>query len=265
MDDLANRTQITWLCTGPLVARAAIRLVTNRYHLITMSLWGLNRIHFGGVSSPGPMWANAASRGRPYYARRPGDRARTGLVTTYALMGVLLAGYLALLVVRGTSGDSLLVSGWGAASFELAAGALCLARGVTQRPGRAVLTLGFAITSWALGDFALTTESLGGANPPPPSLADTFYLGFYPLAYVAAVLFIREDTQRGLPACGRAGDHARGGQAGGPPRRRISQRQPPGTRRQRWPKGESLRRRSRGDQDLHVHPGVPARRGVWHR
>jgi hypothetical protein len=118
-------------------------------------------------------------------------------VTTYALMGVLLAGYLAFLAVRGPSGDSLLVSGWGAASFELAAGALCLARGVTQRPGRAVaLTLGFAITSWALGDFALTAESLGGANPSTPSLADAFYLGFYPLAYVAAVLFIRGDTQK---------------------------------------------------------------------
>jgi hypothetical protein len=112
-------------------------------------------------------------------------------------MGVLLAGYLTFLAVRGPSGNSLLVSGWGAASFELAAAALCFTRGVTQRPGRAVaLTLGFAITSWALGDFALTAESLGGATPSTPSLADAFYLGFYPLAYVATVLFIRGDTQR---------------------------------------------------------------------
>ena len=118
-------------------------------------------------------------------------------MTTYALMSVLLASYLVFLVVRGPSGDSLLVSGWGSATFELAAGALCLARGVTQRRGRAVaLTLGFAIISWALGDVALTVESLGGANPPTPSLADAFYLGFYPLAYVAAVLFIRGDTQK---------------------------------------------------------------------
>jgi methyl-accepting chemotaxis protein len=81
--------------------------------------------------------------------------------------------------------------------LELAAGALCLARGVTQRRGRGIaLTLGFAIISWALGDFVLTAESLGGANPSTPSLADAFYLGFYPLAYVAAVLFIRGDTQK---------------------------------------------------------------------
>jgi EAL domain-containing protein (putative c-di-GMP-specific phosphodiesterase class I) len=132
-----------------------------------------------------------------YSTRWAGDRARTVLLTTYALMGVLLAGYLAFLIVQGPSGDSLLVSGWGAASFELTAGALCLARGVARRPGRAVaLTLGVAITSWALGDLTLTAESLGGANPPIPSLADAFYLGFYPLAYVAVVLYIRGDAQR---------------------------------------------------------------------
>jgi EAL domain-containing protein (putative c-di-GMP-specific phosphodiesterase class I)/methyl-accepting chemotaxis protein len=112
-------------------------------------------------------------------------------------MCVLLAGYLAFLLIRGPDGDSLLVSGWGAAVFELAAGALCLVRGLARRPGRAVaLTLGAAIVSWALGDVALTAESLGGATPPTPSVADAFYLAFYPLAYVAAVLYIREDTQR---------------------------------------------------------------------
>jgi methyl-accepting chemotaxis protein len=138
-----------------------------------------------------------SEQGRLQHARWADDRARTVLVTTYALMGVLLVGYLAFLAIRGPNGDSLLVSGWGAASLELAAGALCLAHGVTRRPGRAVaLTLGFAIMAWALGDFALTAESLGGANPSTPSLADAFYLGFYPLAYVAAVLFIRGDTQK---------------------------------------------------------------------
>jgi methyl-accepting chemotaxis protein len=138
-----------------------------------------------------------SEQGRLPQARRADDRARTGLVTTYAVMGVLLAGYLVFLAVRGPNGDSLVVSGWGAASLELAAGALCLARGVTQRRGRGIaLTLGFAIISWALGDFVLTAESLGGANPSTPSLADAFYLGFYPLAYVAAVLFIRGDTQK---------------------------------------------------------------------
>jgi hypothetical protein len=142
---------------------------------------------------------DAGKRGDPgwLHARRTGDRARTALWTTYAFMGVLLVGYLAHLTIGGPQGNSLLVSGWGAAFFELVAGALCLARGVRRRPGRAVaLTLGLAITSWALGDVVLTAESLGGATPPTPSLADAFYLGFYPLAYVATVIFIRGDTRR---------------------------------------------------------------------
>jgi diguanylate cyclase len=112
-------------------------------------------------------------------------------------MGVLLLGYLAFLAVRGASGTSQLVNGWEPAAFELVAGVLCIARGVTRRPGRAVaLTLGLAITSWALGDLVLAVESQGGATPPTPSLKDVFYLGFYPLAYVAAVIFIRGDTRR---------------------------------------------------------------------
>src|ERR1035437_7580344 len=149
-----------------------------------------------GSGPDGDKCDGAEPRRRAWWSYQ-GDRARTVLWAAYAPMGALLVGYLASLIIRGPGGNSLLVSGWGAASFELAAGALCLARGVTQRQGRAVaLTLGFAITSWALGDFALTAESLGGANPSTPSLADAFYLGFYPLAYVAAVLFIRGDTQR---------------------------------------------------------------------
>ncbi len=112
-------------------------------------------------------------------------------------MGVLLAGYVAFLAIRGASGDSKLVTGWGPAGFELVAGALCLARGVTRRPRRAVaLTLGLAIISWALGDLVLAIEAQRGVTPPTPSLKDVFYLGFYPLAYVAAVIFIRGDTRR---------------------------------------------------------------------
>jgi EAL domain-containing protein (putative c-di-GMP-specific phosphodiesterase class I) len=149
-----------------------------------------------GTVTAGLDTGNLSEPGWLYDTRWAGDRARTVLLTTYGFMGVLLVSYLAFLIVRGPSGNSLLVSGWGAASFELAAGALCLARGAARRPGRAVaLTLGVAITSWALGDFVLTAESLGGANPPVPSAADAFYLGFYPLAYVAVVLYIRGDAQ----------------------------------------------------------------------
>jgi len=135
--------------------------------------------------------------GRFFRAWWAGDRRKTVLWATYAVMGLLLAGYLVYLAIQGPSGNSLLVGGWGAAGFELVAGGLCIARGVSRRPGRALaLTLGLSITSWALGDLVLTAESLGGATPPTPSLADVFYIGFYPLAYVATVIFIRGDMRR---------------------------------------------------------------------
>ena len=47
-----------------------------------------------------------------------------------------------------------------------------------------------------LGDIVLTIESLGGATPPSPSVADALYLGFFPLAYVALVLMVRGETRR---------------------------------------------------------------------
>ena len=42
----------------------------------------------------------------------------------------------------------------------------------------------------------LTTQSIGGAVPPSPSLADAFYLAFYPLAYVAIVLFMKRQSRK---------------------------------------------------------------------
>jgi diguanylate cyclase (GGDEF)-like protein len=134
-----------------------------------------------------------------YHARwsGQGDRARTVLWAAYALMGVLLLGYLASLIVRGPDWSSQLLDGWLVAGFEMAAAALCITRGLTRRPGRAVaLTLGFGLIMWSLGDIALTVESLGGVTPPTPSLADVFYLGFYPLTYVAAVIFMRGEVRR---------------------------------------------------------------------
>jgi diguanylate cyclase (GGDEF)-like protein len=46
----------------------------------------------------------------------------------------------------------------------------------------------------------LTAESWGGANVATPSLADVFYIGFYPLFYAAVVLMLRKEIGRLLPA-----------------------------------------------------------------
>src|ERR1022692_1309355 len=151
------------------------------------------------VLGSGPDGGRRGGPERRYHAWWPGrsDRARTMLWAAYAVMGVLLVVYLASLIVRGPDRASPLVDGWVVAGFEMTAAALCLARGLTRRRGRGVaLTLGFGLVMWSLGDFALTVESQGGGTPPTPSLADVFYLGFYPLAYVAAVIFMRGEVRR---------------------------------------------------------------------
>jgi diguanylate cyclase (GGDEF)-like protein len=58
------------------------------------------------------------------------------------------------------------------------------------------LLLGLGILSWTLGDAVLAAESAGGATPPVPSLADLFYLAFYPIAYVALALLTRKHLNR---------------------------------------------------------------------
>jgi diguanylate cyclase (GGDEF)-like protein len=114
-------------------------------------------------------------------------------------MAALLAAYLGSLIVRSPDQRSTLVDGWLVASFELGACLLCFARAITWRRDRAVpMVLGCALLAWAIGDYLLTGESLGG-EPPSPSLADAFYLCFYPLAYVALVLFMRRGLGRLRP------------------------------------------------------------------
>jgi diguanylate cyclase (GGDEF)-like protein len=123
-------------------------------------------------------------------ARRTPHRGRL-LLAVYGVLGATLLAYLVSLLVRGNN-SSELVDGWMVAVFELTGSALCFVRAV-RRPGRRAvpLALGFGTLSWALGDVFLTIESSGGASPPTPSIADVFYLGFYPLVYVALVRLVR--------------------------------------------------------------------------
>ena len=119
----------------------------------------------------------------------------------YGLLGVLLIGYLISLIVRAPGDDSTWLDGWAMCAFELVACALAIGRGLVKRPGRAVcLTLGAAMGMWAIGDVALTYESLGGASPPTPSVADIFYLAFFPLAYLGLALMLRRESTRLVPA-----------------------------------------------------------------
>jgi diguanylate cyclase (GGDEF)-like protein len=116
-------------------------------------------------------------------------------------MSTLLAAYIVSLLVRSPNDTWPLIDGWGVAVYELVLAALLIARGFSKLPGRAIpLVLGAAVSCWALGDVALTWESSVSPSVATPSLADAFYVGFYPLAYVAIVLMLRKEIKQLLPA-----------------------------------------------------------------
>jgi diguanylate cyclase len=115
----------------------------------------------------------------------------------YCVLGALLLAYLGLLIARPASQSSTLIDGWGVIAVELVAAGLCIARGIARKQARLVpFALGASILAWTLGDVALTIESAGGATPPTPSVADGFYLAFFPLAYAGIAMFIRGEVRR---------------------------------------------------------------------
>jgi diguanylate cyclase (GGDEF)-like protein len=114
----------------------------------------------------------------------------------YLTLGILLMGFLALLIAEPSESRSTVISGWGVDLFEGITGALCILSGVRRRFGRTVpILLGIALMCWALGDTVSTIESLGRATPLSPSLAGAFYLAYFPFAYVALVIFVRGETR----------------------------------------------------------------------
>jgi diguanylate cyclase (GGDEF)-like protein len=74
----------------------------------------------------------------------------------------------------------------------IAAGLACFLRGrIVPRERAGWRILGLAILSWAAGEVYWTWHILGSAELPYPSVADVFYLGFYPLAYTGLALLVR--------------------------------------------------------------------------
>ncbi len=137
--------------------------------------------------------ASKALHARARIARRGGART-SGPWLAYAALGGLLLVYLVLLICARSSAA---IDGWGVGAFELLASGLCVLSGLRRRGARSVpLMLGAALLAWTLGHIAVTIESLGGAKPVSPSVADAFYLSFFALAYVALVLYLRGEVRR---------------------------------------------------------------------
>jgi diguanylate cyclase (GGDEF)-like protein len=124
-------------------------------------------------------------------AARVGNAPRAVRVA-YAVLGTLLLAYFASLIVRGPGQSVTLVDGWLVAAFEVVASVLCISRAFGSRRRAIPLLLGLGVLSWSIGDTLLTFESAGGSTPSVPSPADLFWLGFYPIVYVALVLLMRK-------------------------------------------------------------------------
>ncbi len=119
----------------------------------------------------------------------------------------LVVAYLVSVILRPNGSYYAPVDGWGVDVFELSMGVVCIRRffDPTWRASHSAarvfpLVLGAACISWGLGDVARTIESLGGATPSVPSVADGFYVGFYPLCFASFVMVIRRGNTGSLVA-----------------------------------------------------------------
>jgi two-component system sensor histidine kinase/response regulator len=151
------------------------------------------------VASPGTEAAGAVDRGTTGMDKR----------VSWALVfgTAVVVAYLVSLIVRRAGSHYTPVDGWGVDLFELSMGVLCLGRYFSRAwrssasASRAFpLVLGLACLAWGLGDVAVTLESLGGVAPAVPSMADLFYLGFFPLCYLSFMMVIRRGRQGSLVA-----------------------------------------------------------------
>jgi diguanylate cyclase (GGDEF)-like protein len=122
--------------------------------------------------------------------RRSGDRTPAFVWPAYAVLGALALGYV-IAQILGVAWEWL--DGWGVNVFEIVVGALCVYRAATVKRGRAIpALLGVGLWLWAAGDIVLTVAS----DPPSPSLADVFYVLFYPITYIGLMLLLRRNVKR---------------------------------------------------------------------
>ena len=134
-------------------------------------------------------------------------RAPTGIRWVLGVAGLLVATFTVSLIVRANGSSFTPVDGWGVSIFEVVIGVVCLLR-YFESSWRASssaarlfpLAIGAACIAWGAGDLALTTESLGGADPPMPSTADAFYVGFFVLCFLAFAILIRRGNRSSLTA-----------------------------------------------------------------
>jgi len=143
----------------------------------------------------GPRAASSRAHQRASVARS--EQMGDGTKALYALLGLMLIGYAVALVVRANGASTTWLDGWGVSAYELFCSVLVLVRAAVSPKDRGFcLALGAGMCLWALGDFAMTYESIHNANPPTPVLANYLWVGFFPLAYVGVMMLMRQEVRR---------------------------------------------------------------------
>ena len=117
--------------------------------------------------------------------------------TAYGFFGAVVLAYTGLLFARGNGVTYTWLDGWGVATFEALMSILILVRAwVSPRDRRFCTFLGLGALAWSAGDFAMTAETLNGANPATLSTANLLWYGFFPLAYVGVMLLMQRDVRK---------------------------------------------------------------------
>jgi two-component system, cell cycle response regulator len=101
----------------------------------------------------------------------------------------------------GGSGSDWLFNDFVYNGLELMAAAACLVRAWLVREERLPwLILGFGLLCYAAGDISWTLFLSDLETTPFPSIADAFYLAFYPASYVAIVMLVRARVKAFRPS-----------------------------------------------------------------
>jgi len=124
-----------------------------------------------------------SSRRQSFYALRVGG----------ALLALaFLAFFLHVAFGFGGAADSDLFNVWIYDALILGAVVSCLARAILVRRERlAWALLGIGLLAWTAGEIYYSVAFAGSESVPIPSFADAGYLGFYPFAYVALIVLMR--------------------------------------------------------------------------
>src|SRR5690349_20145486 len=126
---------------------------------------------------------------------RRSDASRRTALAGYVVLAALAAGYVASILLRPPGHEIRILDQGLVTVIELGAAALCRLNTVTRSANRRVsLALGSGLLMWSIG--GVIWRVLAGAGvAPAPSLADPFFLAFYPLVYLALVALLRSDKE----------------------------------------------------------------------